>query len=307
MNVENLKTFITLVSVGSYTKAAQKMLVVQSTISKRVKELEAETGKELIIRDKKNIRLTAAGKVFFRYAEEIVALEEKCKQETAQIEMQTGRLNIGSVQSLFECHVTDCVAEFCQKYPGVFVNVRTESSQYLLNHLYDSTIDLCFSYRKFAERNYRCDPFITDEMILVTGPGNPLYENGITDAEIKKLPLIHENLTCVSDKEWFQHIFEENTNPLMYIEVGNKIIPFLQRGIGYGFVVKSFVKDLLERGELFEIPLLERETPLLQSYVVYKMTSEPLKDAFLEHIAGYLLWQPYDGYAKQREQQFELL
>lgn len=287
MNSESLKTFVTLASVGSYTKAAQKMLVVQSTISKRVKELETELGKELIIRDKKSIKLTAAGKVFLRYAEEIVALEMKCIQETSKVGTQQGTLNLGCVQSLFESHVADCLAGFCEQYPDIYVKVMTQSSQYLLNHLYDERIDVCFSYRKFSEKNYRCIPFITDEMVLVTRADNKLYEDGITDEEITKLPLIQEGLTCVSDTEWFRRIFEDNITPRMYIGTGNYILPFLKRGIGYGFVIKSFAQEALDQGQLRIIPLLDRKTPLLQSYLVYKISGSPTKDAFVDYVSNY--------------------
>ena len=53
MNSDLLRTFVTLAQMGSYTKTAQKMIVVPSTISKQVKQLEEETGRVLVIRDKK--------------------------------------------------------------------------------------------------------------------------------------------------------------------------------------------------------------------------------------------------------------
>ena len=78
MNSDLLRTFVTLAQLGSYTKTAQKMIVVPSTISKQVKQLEEETGRVLVIRDKKTIRLTKAGEIFLEYAHRILDAEDAC-------------------------------------------------------------------------------------------------------------------------------------------------------------------------------------------------------------------------------------
>lgn len=284
MNSDSLRTFITLAELESYTKTAQKMLVVQSTVTKRIKELETEIGQQLVIRDKKSLRLTAAGRIFFKYAEEIIEMEDTCRRKLLEAEQKRSSICIGSVQSLFEGCISGYLAKFCKAHKEIYVNVKTESSQFLLNHLYDDTIDMCFSYRKFAAKNYICEPFVKDEMILVTGKGKYAYQDGITDKQLKKLPLIHEGLSCVSDAQWLQHIYEENEMPIMRVGTGNFIIPLLRKGLGYGFVVRSYVQEYLENEELQEIFLVDHPNPVLQSYMVYKATDGFIKKSFVQYI-----------------------
>ena len=58
MDLENLKTFVTLANLGNFTQTAQQHMIVQSTVSSRIRELEREIGTPLFIRERKNVRLT---------------------------------------------------------------------------------------------------------------------------------------------------------------------------------------------------------------------------------------------------------
>ena len=91
MNIEALKTFLVVAEVKNFTKAAQQLFVVQSTITNRIKELEKEIGQPLFDRDNKHITLTHAGEHFYEYSQRFLELEEKMKKDletltSAQIE-----------------------------------------------------------------------------------------------------------------------------------------------------------------------------------------------------------------------------
>lgn len=81
MNIEALKTFLVVAEVKNFTKAAQQLFVVQSTITNRIKELEKEIGQPLFDRDNKHITLTHAGEHFYEYSQRFLELEEKMKME----------------------------------------------------------------------------------------------------------------------------------------------------------------------------------------------------------------------------------
>ncbi len=104
------------------------------------------------------------------------------------------------------------------------------------------------------------------------------YISGVTDEQLKTLPLLHENLSCVSDsKAWFASIFQGNNASRLFIGTGSYLIPFIKRGVGYGF----------NAGELIEIPLLEKATPKLQSYVVYRTGDLRVKSLLAEFLEEY--------------------
>lgn len=288
MNTEYLKTFVTLAQVGSYTKTAQQMIVVPSTISKQIKQLEMELGKQLIIRDKKSVQLTKAGEIFLEYAYRMLDTEAACINDLEAIVDSGANIRIGTLPSLFQSHVTAWLNSYFKNNPNIRCSVVTGHSHTLLNKLYDGDIDLCFSYRSFWEHNCECIPFVKDEMILVTGPGNPAYDHGITIAELKTLPLIKESQLSVASLNLHKEIFDHNENVVLSVGMGNLIVPFLKDGNGYGFAVKRYVQKELETGELTQISILDQPRLFLQSYLIYKKANVVVTNVLLEHIFRYV-------------------
>ncbi|MEG0374712.1 MAG: LysR family transcriptional regulator [Raoultibacter sp.] len=72
MNIENLECFVEVASCGNFTKAAERMFLVQSTASRRVQRLEEELGETLIVRDAPFFRLTREGELVFEKGREIL-------------------------------------------------------------------------------------------------------------------------------------------------------------------------------------------------------------------------------------------
>ncbi|MBR1559928.1 MAG: LysR family transcriptional regulator [Clostridia bacterium] len=287
MNSETLRTFVTLAQLGSYTKTAQKMIVVPSTISKQIKQLEAEVGRPLVIRDKKTVKLTQAGEVLLKHARRALEAEADCIGELNALDESGGSIRIGAVNSLFQSHVTKWLNRWLLENPRSRVSVVTDHSQILLNKLYDGEIDLCFAYRAFRENNCICMPFVEDEMILVTGRGNAVPEGGVTVSELKRLPLVKETQLSVADPKLYAEVFDRNDNVLLSVSMGNLIVPFLLAGNGYGFVVARYVRDALASGALVRVPVVDHPAIQLKSYLVFKKANPLATDALIDDIRGY--------------------
>lgn len=284
MNSESLKTFLIIAELKSYTKAAQRMFITQSTVTKRIKELENDLGRALFKQDKRHIELTAEGQILLKNAKEILALEERTISEIKQYEKRYLSLNVGCVNSLMECHVSECLAEFCKKYSDISLKLFVNHSHDLLNQLSDGEIDVCFSYHYFVDNNYDCIPFYEDELIFVTGGDNNPYPDGMTDEEIKKVPLCKGNLRRVAELNWFEKLY--NLQQSHHVEAGQvkHLIPFLKQGFGYGFVIRKCAEKELNSGELTEITLLEHSTVHLQSYLIYRKTLDEAKQLLVSYV-----------------------
>ena len=77
MNIEALKTFIAVAELKNFTKAAQHLIVVQSTVTNRIKELEHKIGQQLLVRTNKTVSLTHAGEHLLSYAYQFIEMENK--------------------------------------------------------------------------------------------------------------------------------------------------------------------------------------------------------------------------------------
>lgn len=270
MNIESLKTFITLSEVKNFTKTAQQHLVVQSTISNRIKELENEIDKKLFIRNNKSLELTPYGETLLKYAKQIVSFEENFFTEISNLNTCSEQLIIGSVNAIYDCHLYKFIDGFLNYNNEISLKIINNSSLNLINNIHDGSIDIAFSYQPFFDVNYKCVPFKCDEFLLVTSPKNNTYISGITDDEIRNLPILYTDFFSVGINDWFYSLFPKNYKFKLEIDVASKAINILKSGFGYSFLPKSYIEKELKEGSLVNIKLLDTIPLNLKSYIITK-------------------------------------
>lgn len=102
MNDAALRTFLAINETGSLVRASERLNVTQSTITARLKTLEAELGQPLFTRSKSGAHLTAAGARFLRYAEAMNALWGQARQDIGLPKEVDGVCNIACVPPLWD-------------------------------------------------------------------------------------------------------------------------------------------------------------------------------------------------------------
>ena len=95
MQVELARTFLEVVTTGSFVEAAGRLHVTQSTVSTRIRALEQDLGRLLFIRNKAGAVLTPAGVQFQRHAVAIIRIWEEARQDAAVPSGHTALLRIG--------------------------------------------------------------------------------------------------------------------------------------------------------------------------------------------------------------------
>jgi LysR family transcriptional repressor of citA len=267
MRTEPLKTFITLARCNSFTKTAQELLVVQSTVSSRIKELESEIGQKLFVRDKNNVALTAAGEMFLRTAMEIVEMEESAIAKINMSIKYADNLTVACAHTLFDCYILDDAIEFMKKNADISLKLDIAHSSEIIADLGAYNLDVAYTYYPFHHSRYICKPFVTEEFILVTNSANRKYLHGITKNELLDVPVIFSDLTSGNNVEGL--IPKQRIYPLD-VNIVSRIIPFLKGGDWYCFLPVGLVKKDIEEGSLIEIPLEDMQLHQKQSYVIYK-------------------------------------
>lgn len=268
MDYELLKTFICLANFKNFTKTAEQLHVVQSTITSRIKHLEDNVGKPLFIRTNKNVVLTTAGENFLPYAKQLLKIHEAAISRLNALETFKDTLNIGVVHSIYDCHVQDMVCKYMQINKHISVKITIEHSETLLQMLHDNELDIAFTYFNTKSPKFICEPFYSDKIILVTSPQNAINASGITDNQLKTLPLLSSAILTDQFQEWFHSIFPKNYAYPLDINISNGIITFLKEGIGFSFMLEHTVKKYLKEGSLVQVNLLKSTPPNMDSYIL---------------------------------------
>lgn len=107
MDIELARTFLEIVSTGSFMRAAERLNVGQTTVSARIRALEMQLGRPLFVRNKSGASLTPAGEQFLRYAPTVVLLWQRARYQVAVPQGRQAVLTIGSEISLWQTVLLD--------------------------------------------------------------------------------------------------------------------------------------------------------------------------------------------------------
>lgn len=128
MNLNQIKSFLSVSQTLNFTNAAKQNDVPQSTISRQIHDLEQQLGVKLFYRTKRDVRLTEEGRTFLPYAREILDAARKGAYAVKQLhDGARGRLNIATVPSS-SAFLAKCLRLFGQMYPDIVVDVTYVSS-----------------------------------------------------------------------------------------------------------------------------------------------------------------------------------
>lgn len=268
MNIENLKTFITLSELKNFTQTADRYYIVQSTVTNRIMELEKGLGKKLFIRNRKNVELTDEGQHFLSYAKRIVALEEAAIAELSMLHTFSETLRVGTVNTVYDCYLTRPIMDFIQTYTDISMKVIIDHSGPLMRMLQDGTVDIVFAYIPLKKAGFVCQPFHSDELVLVTSPEHREYCGGIRQNQLPDLNYLYCDFMIQDNGTFIRDMFPKNYSFSFEIDKLTHLIPYLLEGIGYTFLPAGLVQKYLDEGSLISIPLIEFNAPTIQNYIV---------------------------------------
>ncbi len=280
MDYNLLITFIYLAKFKNFTKTAEQLHIVQSTVTSRIKQLEYNLGESLFMRTNKMVELTSKGEAFLPYAKQLLSIQETAVSQLKQLEFHHDTLNIGVVHSIYDCHVERMILKFIKTHPQISVKIKIGHSEELIQGLHENQLDIAFTYWDVKSSQFTCEPFHNDQVILVTGAQNKCDPEGISNENLKSLQLLNAAIYTDALKEWVDTIFPKNHLYAVDINISSNIIPYLEAGIGYAFMLKAMVAKKIEEGSLAEVKLLESNPPRIESYILInkqRMTSEAVK------------------------------
>lgn len=284
MNTENLKTFIVLSKHKNFTKTAESLFVAQSTVTNRIAELEKELGKKLFERERKNVRLTEEGTRFLDYAVRISDLEKTAIEDINTSEKYPKRLNIGSTNTIYDCHLKNKLKRFMSENPDTALKVIISHSASLVEMTMDGVVDFAFTCMEYRKNNIKCVPFCEDEMVLVTDSKNSAYADGIRLTQLAKVNYLYCNFTFQGIGEYIRDLFPNHHRFSFEIDRSANIIPYLFESDSYSFLPKELVLQEIANGRLIEIPLIDFEIPSVKSFIVYNEKSRMLNENFIDEL-----------------------
>lgn len=151
LNLQHLASFVTLEQTMSFTLAAERLGIGQSTVSQHIQRLEASLGQRLIARDTHRVRLTPEGEALLGYARSMLDINNKVAALFGESKLR-GRLRLGVSEDFVASRLTVILEEFTRAYPLVDLELTVSLSGVLYQMQDNGELDVVLAKRRLGDQ-----------------------------------------------------------------------------------------------------------------------------------------------------------
>ncbi|MBY0226061.1 MAG: LysR family transcriptional regulator [Hyphomicrobium sp.] len=191
LDIDLLRTFVVIASERNFTRAAERLMRQQSTVSLQIKRLEDALGQRLLDRTPRSVELTPEGEAVLAYAQKILDLNDEVVSLTHEPQMQ-GVVRLGTPEDFATQHLPDILARFVQAYPSVALEVTCDLTLNLAQGFRKGEFDIVLLKRERSAGNGGVRVW-REPLVWVAGQHDYVHGSG-------PLPLVVSPEPCVYRK-----------------------------------------------------------------------------------------------------------
>lgn len=192
MDVKQLKALITVAEVGSVTRAAELLHLVQPAVTRQIRTLEQELGVPLFERTRQGMRPTDAGAIMVDRARRALNELERARAEVQPSPGEvTGIVTVGLLESTSDLLAQPLVSAVARDHPGVELRLMTAYSGHLQQWLDDGDLDLTLLYNLDSTPSLNARPLVRERLWAVADPAAGLRaDRPVPFTEVAAHPLV---------------------------------------------------------------------------------------------------------------------
>jgi DNA-binding transcriptional LysR family regulator len=190
LDLDLLRSFVSVVESGGFTRAGERVHRTQSTVSQQIKRLEEDLGQTLLNRNGKDVTPTEAGERLLSYARRLLTLAEEARDVVGRIG-PAGAVKLGIPEDFAAYRLAKLLASFSRAHPNLRLDVRADQSLNLKRDLERGDLDLALLKRCADEAGAGAIATWPEEVYWVTSRSHPV------DLKSSSLPLIGFPAGCL--------------------------------------------------------------------------------------------------------------
>ena len=262
MDTRLLRTFATVARTENLTAAAERLHLVQSTVTAQVQALEKELGLRLFDRLPRGVVLTGAGREVLAQAEAVLEAESRLRAVATSAGgaggQVTGRVVLSAGETLVSARLPGVIAALRRSHPAVEVDLRTMGTAAAVAALRSGELDLALLLEdEAAFRDIECTPLAREPLVLVCSPEHPAADRGDTDwAELAREDyFLHEQGCSYSDRFIERLLAAAKGAPPRITRFGSleAARSCVAAGLGLSLLARANVADALASGRLTQV------------------------------------------------------
>ncbi len=187
LDLHKLRIFSVVVQEGSFSAAAEQLLMTQSAVSQHIKELELSLGQQLFQRGWRGVTLTPHGEILYRYTVEIFALVAKAENALTDVNhLRSGRVRIGVTPGIGVYLAPEWVQSFREQYPQLTVALQTGTTAQIVSDVLGQRLAMGFIEGELEDyQSPRLESLVLEEIEqqVVVGYKHPFWDRDVLQVE----------------------------------------------------------------------------------------------------------------------------
>jgi DNA-binding transcriptional LysR family regulator len=268
LNLQQLSTFVTVISEGSMTAAADKLFLTQPAVSQQIRNLEEELGVDLLVRGVRQIKPTPQGEILYEHAKKILLLVNQAEVAIRSMgaDMQ-GTLRIGTLNSLGLHLMSSIMSRLLRFNPDLSVKVQYDKGEELIKLFKKGALDILVLPDIDKEFSLTLEgaqkKFLMKEEMWLVGSGTQTESAPeIEMTQIKKYPLVlfSEEYPAFNTR-LMNSLKEKNVRFDVVFESSNvgTLKRVIESGLGWGWLPAHSVKKQVRSGRLMRLHVKDFE------------------------------------------------
>ncbi|TVR07630.1 MAG: LysR family transcriptional regulator [Salinarimonadaceae bacterium] len=264
MEIRQLRYFISVAEMGSFSRAADHLRVAQSALSRQIQALEKELSVTLLLRNRRGLQLTEAGCALLNRAQSVLDQLQMVRSEVqVHANVPKGSLRLAVLPSTGEFLMPRVISRFRRLYPDVHIHLRSGFSGYIQDWLNDDQIDMGMMHSPWTGSNLIAEQLAIGSMVVALPipsamqrlkmPIKPVYD--VTD--LARMPLILPSPAQAQRILIDRQALAFGFTPNVILEVDNISIikALVQEGEGCTVIAYSALHTEVKKGHLRIAPL----------------------------------------------------
>ena len=265
-NLDRLKAFFHVLSLGSVGKAAQVLHLTQPAVSQALQKLEGELGTQLFVRRHKQLIPTSAGKHLFSVVDPFMKELQTCLTHLDHSrEQPCGELRIGAPEEFGKAYLPEIMAGFRKNYPEVSFHLKFGSPETLAELVGDGNLDLALvdiflgANRLLTDKHlFSQEPLAEERIILAC---SQKYFTNRMEGETSLEVLLQQDFIEYTGQrrtieQWFRHHYSRTKTwirTVMTVDGHEAVISAIIHHTGLGIVASHLVDQDIRNGTIIPI------------------------------------------------------
>ena len=278
METKALKIFTAVANTGSISRAAEQLQYVQSNVSGRIQQLEAELGTQLFHRKSRGVALTSSGRVLKAYAEKVLHLLNEASSAVKTSDHQGGEIDLGVVDTAACLHLPTALAQFSQAQPHTELTLHTDTSSHLVRQVLSFELDGAIISGKLEHPDLYARPLLEEQLSIAYSPQQQLAASRFKPVLLS----FHDHTYQPIAEQWFreQGFILERTLTFGALDA---ILGCVQAGLGVTLLPSSVLSPLEAEGKIATAPLAK---PLAQHTLYFIHRRDALLNPAIDQLLG---------------------